>query len=539
MQGFAHAVILATGWKRSGLAFLAGLLSALAMPPLFIIPGMIAGLMLAVWLLDGTEAGRSRLSPRGWWSAFRIGWWFGFGYFLAGLWWLGAAFLVERDDFLWALPLGVIGLPAGLAFFSSIGFMLARMLWSNGARRVLALALAFGLAEFLRGHVLTGFPWNSPGQVFSASLPSLQSAALFGLEALTLLAVAIGAAFATLGTGRTWLARWTAPVLALAVTGGLLAYGMMRVDGSGGWRIVLDASNSVPDVKLRIMQPNISQREKNRPDAAASILKRYLELSDSATSPEVTGLADVTHLVWPESPFPFVLADEPEPLSLIGKALPAKTMLITGAVRLDQSGADGKQNFYNSMQVIGPDGVIVESYDKLHLVPFGEYLPFSDILSHLNLRQFITIPGGFTEGTLHKTIATAGSLPAFLPLICYEAIFPQMVQNQPQKPQLLINLTNDAWFGETFGPYQHFEQARMRSVETGLPLVRSANTGISAVIDPFGRVVAQMALGQSGLVDSPLPRAIATPLATYWYPLPFVLVAALMLLGCIFRSRVA
>jgi apolipoprotein N-acyltransferase len=538
MQGFAHAVILATGWKRSGLAFLAGLLSALAMPPLFIVPGLIAGLMLSVWLLDGTEAGRSRLSPRSWWSAFRIGWWFGFGYFLAGLWWLGAAFLVERDDFLWALPLGVIGLPAGLAFFSAIGFMISRMLWSNGARRILALALGLGLSEFLRGHVLTGFPWNSPGQVFSASLPSLQSASIFGLEALTLIAIAIGASFAMLGTGRTRLGRWTAPVLALIVTGGLLAHGMMRLGSSGGMRIALDASNSVPDVKLRIMQPNISQREKNRPDAAGSILKKYLELSDSATSPDVTGLSDVTHLIWPESPFPFVLADEPEALSLIGEALPAKTMLITGAVRLDQSGADGKQKFYNSLQVIGPDGVITESYDKLHLVPFGEYLPFSDLLSHMNLRQFITTPGGFTEGTLHKTIATAGSLPAFIPLICYEAIFPQMVQNQAQKPQLLMNLTNDAWFGETFGPYQHLEQARMRSVETGLPLVRAANTGISAVIDPFGRVVAELKLGQSGLVDSRLPRAISPPLATYWYPMPLLLVALVMFIGCIFRPRV-
>jgi apolipoprotein N-acyltransferase len=509
----------------------------LAMPPLYAFPGLILGLTVMVWLLDGTAPGRSRLSPKALWSAFRLGWWFGFGYFLAGLWWLGAAFLVESDEFLWALPLGVIGLPAGLALFHGFGFALARALWSRGPRRIFALALGLGGAELLRGHVLTGFPWNSIGQVFGATLPSLQLASVFGLEILTFLAILLFAAPATLGTGRSFLGRWFAPALAVMLLSGVVAYGVVRLGQSGGMVVAQTADNTVPGVALRIVQPNVSQREKNRPGAAEPTLRTYLELSDSATSPEVTGLNDVTHLFWPESPFPFVLADEPTALRLIGDALPPQTTLITGAVRLDSAGADGQKRFYNALQVVGADGVISASYDKQHLVPFGEYLPFSDLLTGLGLRQFISTPGGFSPGSLNRLMSVPG-LPTFIPLICYEVIFPWAVRNQQERPQFVVNLTNDAWFGETFGPYQHFEQARMRAVETGLPLVRSANTGISGMIDPYGRVIKQLPIGQSGVIDAKLPKAIATPLAQRHSLLMLFSLLILLTCGCIFRSKV-
>jgi apolipoprotein N-acyltransferase len=537
MQRWAHAVILASGWKRSGLGLLAGAVCALAMPPIYAFPALVVGMTLAVWLLDGSEPGRGRLSLRGWWSAFRIGWWFGFGYFLAGLWWLGAAFLVESDQFLWALPLGVIGLPAGLALFHGLGFMLARALWGSGARRVLALAVGLGGAEYLRGHVLSGFPWNAIGQAFGASLPTLQAASIFGLEALTLLAIAMSGTWATLGTGQTVFRRWLPPILGLVALVALGGFGVMRLKAHGGFAVQTGEGFVVPGVALRIIQPNVSQRDKNQPGAAEPTLRNYLELSDSATSPDAMGLANVTHLFWPESPFPFILADEPSALRLIGEALPPGTTLITGAVRLDHSATDGPRRFFNSLQVVGTDGVISDSYDKLHLVPFGEYLPFAEFLNRYGLRQFITTPGGFEPGAVRKTMKIAG-LPIFLPLICYEVIFPNLERSGSESPQLLVNLTNDAWFGETFGPYQHLEQARMRAVETGLPLIRSANTGISAVIDPYGRSLKQLLLGQRGVIDSVLPVASEATIAVRYnlFLLPAVLIA--FLLGCIFPAKV-
>ncbi len=289
-------------------------------------------------------------------------------------------------------------------------------------------------------------------------------------------------------------------------------------------------------MSLRIVQPNISQRDKNREGASEEVLRRYLELSDRATTPQSTGLADATHVFWPESPFPFVLADEPRALAIIADALPARTQLITGAVRLEQS-PGGERRFYNALQAVSPDGVITASYDKVHLVPFGEYLPLASWLERLGLRQFVTTPGGFEAGSA-RTIMTVQGLPPFLPLICYEAIFPEAVRGLEERPQLLVNVTNDAWFGTTFGPYQHFEQARMRAVESGLPLVRSANTGISAVVDPYGRVLREIALGESGVADSPLPRAINAPPALRFGAITVALLGILMLFGCITRAKV-
>jgi apolipoprotein N-acyltransferase len=322
------------------------------------------------------------------------------------------------------------------------------------------------------------------------------------------------------------------------VLAGVVAYGFVRLEAHGGWTAPTNAEAYVPGVALRIVQPNVSQREKNRPGAAEPILKSYLELSDRATSPEASGLGDVTHLFWPESPFPFVLADEPTALRMIGEALPAGTTLITGAVRLDQSGGDGARRFFNALQVVGQDGVITASYDKNHLVPFGEYLPLTDLLSRFGLRQFITTPGGFEAGGLRPTMQVSG-LPPFLPLICYEAIFPAYVRNLEARPGLLVNVTNDAWFGDTFGPLQHLEQARMRAVEAGLPLVRSANTGVSAVIDPYGRTVRMLPIGQQGVLDSRLPTAAPQPLASRFGLVFTLCIVAVCFLVAAFRARVA
>jgi apolipoprotein N-acyltransferase len=241
-------------------------------------------------------------------------------------------------------------------------------------------------------------------------------------------------------------------------------------------------------------------------------MSRYLALSDRASGPQATGVRDVTHLIWPESAFPFFLAREADALAQIAALLPEGTVLITGAVRAPQGVPnEAIRRAYNSIYVIDHDGSILSAYDKIHLVPFGEYLPFQDFLERLGLMQLTKVVGGFIPGDRRRALKVPRA-PNMLPLICYEVIFPGEAVPKGERPGWLLNLTNDGWFGASAGPYQHFQQARMRAIEEGLPLVRAANTGISAVIDPLGRVVTALPLATEGILDSPLPRPLSPTL---------------------------
>jgi apolipoprotein N-acyltransferase len=504
LQDWAQRIVLLSGWQRLAVAFGAGLAAALAMPPVNLVITLGLALPVAVWLLDGATAGTGRLSAATLRSAFAVGWTFGFGYFLGGFWWLGAAFLVEDDEFAWALPFGVIGLPAALALFHGIGFLLARMLWSDGWRRIFAFTAAMAGVEWLRGIILTGFPWNSLGQALGATDATAQIASLVGLNGMTILVVFIFSAPAMLATGRSRAGRYALPSLALLM--------LASIAGFGIWRLATTELSSVPDVHVRIMQPNLSQREKHRM-AGQEVLARYIALSDRATTPGTSGAADITHLLWPESPFPFLLAREPQALAQIAALLTPNTVLITGATRAEDASGDARHfRYFNAIHIVGPDGTILDSYDKVHLVPFGEYLPFKELFDLIGIRQFVAIPGGFEPGLSRKPLKIRG-LPLALPLICYEAIFPNEIGAGAHHAGLLINVTNDAWFGHTSGPHQHLAQARLRSIEQGLPQIRAANTGISAVIDPLGRITRSIPLGQAGVIDS----ALAQPLPETWF----------------------
>jgi apolipoprotein N-acyltransferase len=527
MSSIADFVILSGGWRRRLIAFFAGASGALALAPFDILPIMIVPMSVAVWLLDGMAESKPESPGRrggGFRStalknAFGIGWWWGFGYFIAGLWWLGAAFLVEPDDFAWALPLGVVALPAGLAFFPALGFGLARLFWAPGPSRILMLAAALGFSEWLRGHVLSGFPWNVYGMALGDHLLLAQFVAIGGLYGLTILAIAIFAAPALIADhkslpGHPWRERIPAGLIAaVVVLAGLAVYGSLR--------LAAGHPGVVASVKVRIMQPNLSQDAKYTAESRVAILDRYLSLSDRSTGPGHTGLTDVSLLVWPESAFPFVLSHEPQALAKIGNALPVGTVLVTGAARLDemaQRGAGRRVEFFNSMQVLTRGGLILDTYDKVHLVPFGEYLPFARVFERLRIRQFVDVPGGFESGTAHTILVLPG-LPVGVPLICYEAIFPEevaaAVRAAATRPGFLVNVTNDAWFGRTVGPYQHLAQARLRTIEEGLPMVRAANTGISAIIDPYGRIMSELGLGEEGIVDGALPQNIPPPPFTH------------------------
>jgi apolipoprotein N-acyltransferase len=264
----------------------------------------------------------------------------------------------------------------------------------------------------------------------------------------------------------------------------------------------------VSGVKLRIMQPNLQQDQKFNYSAKDEVMARYLRLSDRATGPQSNGARDFTHLIWPESAFPFFLTREPDALAQIVSLLKPSTELITGAVRAAPT-PDGARvtRAYNSVYVIDADGSIRGIYDKVHLVPFGEYLPFQTFLEKLGLQQLTKQTGGFLSGDRRRAMDVAGA-PKMLPLICYEAIFPGAAVPRGERPGWLVNVTNDGWFGISSGPYQHLQQARTLAIAEGLPLVRAANTGISAVIDPVGRIVNSLPLGVEGVLDAPLPRAI-------------------------------
>lgn len=498
LTGVAEAVILAWGWRKRLIAFASGACGALALAPLDWWPVVVVPMTIAIWLVDGAVGATAGQRFR---AGFAAGWWWGFGFFIAGLWWLGAAFLVEADKFAWAMPLGVVVLPAFLAFFPALAFGCSRLFWPRGATRILVLAAMLGLSEWLRGHVFTGFPWNVYGMMLTGEIHLEQVASLFGLYGLTLFAVAISAAPATIGTGDTVSARWAAPLLALLTLAGFFGYGF--------WRVPAAPSPVVAGVKLRLMQPNLSLDAKFNGANGPAILEQYLELSDRATSPENPGLQGVTHLIWPESAFPFLLGRTPGALSRIAAALPPDVTLITGAARAGEAlPGEGRPPIYNSIQVVNDEGAILSSYDKVHLVPFGEYLPpfLGTLIRAVGLSQFVSVPGGFSSGTRHAPISIKG-LPPAAPLICYEVVFPGEVTPPGPRPAFFLNLTNDGWFGVTSGPHQHFAQARLRSVEEGLPLVRVANTGISGVVDAYGRVVASLPLGTQGVLDVALPRS--------------------------------
>jgi apolipoprotein N-acyltransferase len=497
----AHWIVLSWGWRRALVAFAAGAGSVLAMPPVDAWPVLFLTLPVLVWLVDGAAGGRLGGIP----GAAIVGWWFGFGYHLVGLYWIGHAFLVDAKAFGWLLPFAVTGLPAFMACYTALGLALARMLWTRGPGRLLALAVALTATEWLRGWLFTGFPWNTYGYALTGSLALSQGAALIGIWGLTFLTVAVFASPAVLLDERADTRRpWLPLALGVVVLAALAAYGT--------WRLSRTPTTFVDNVRLRIMQPNLPQDEKFNYSAKQRVMSQYLELSDRSTGPHSSGVRDATHLIWPESAFPFLLTREPDAMAQIASLLPQGTVLITGAIRAPEAPPGSKiERAYNSIYVIDHDGTILSVYDKMHLVPFGEFLPFQKLLESLGLMQLTKLPGGFIPGERRRAMDVPGA-PRMLPFVCYEIVFPGEATPGSERPGWMLNLTNDGWFGYSSGPYQHLRQARVRAIEQGLPLVRAANTGVSAVIDPAGRIVRSLPLGTEGVLDAQLPRRIEPPL---------------------------
>jgi apolipoprotein N-acyltransferase len=486
MERLAGKVILLWGWRRALTAFAAGALAVLSQAPFDFFAVCLVSFPVLVWLIDGAVSERRAGWFRSLIPAFAVGWWFGFGYFLAGLWWIGNALLVEADSFAWALPLAILVLPAGLALFYGLAAALARLLWSDGIGRIAALAFAFGAAEWLRAVVLTGFPWNAIGYAAMPTPVLMQSISVTGLFGMNALAVFVFAMPALLASRRHAVAG---AVLAVLLVAAHVGFGLLRPSPT---------SETSGSVALRIVQPSIDQSEKWDTSVRDRIFKTYLDMTAAAPK---DGAPRPSIIVWPETAVPFLFTDRPDALAALGEVLQDGQTLLAGAVRSEGNpNAAGEGRYYNSIVVINDKGEIADAFDKVHLVPFGEYLPFEELLTRLGLKKIVQTPVSFSSGAARKLLTVADGVRA-LPLICYEAIFPDEVAGAAAGADFILNVTNDAWFGDTPGPYQHFRQAQLRAVEFGIPLARAANNGVSAVVGADGRIVDGFALDAVGNLD--------------------------------------
>ncbi len=470
-------------WRAVAMAVAFGVLAAGALPPLYILPLLWIAFPGLLWLLDGAWH---------WRRAFLTGWAFGLGYFAAGLYWVGYSFLVDAERFGAIMPFAVGALAAGMALFPALAVVGVWLSRSRGPARIFLLAAAWLASEWVRTWAFSGFPWNLIGSVWAFSDATLQFASVagvWGLSVATILAAAAPACLAGDGDRRV---RWSpALVLALFVPGALWAFGAQRLAGAPE-----SSANAVPGILLRIVQPNIAQSLKWQPDQRAKHVAEQMALSDGPESKAVT------HVIWSETAIPFLLPNSTEILEAVTRIVPPGGLLLAGAPRRADTG--GETRLWNSLFAIDDQGEVVAVYDKRHLVPFGEYVPLRSLLRLAKLTQ-----GGvdFSPGEGGRSLRLPG-LPEVSVLICYEAIFPGRVVDPGSDAKWLLNITNDGWFGISSGPYQHFAAARLRAVEEGLPLVRAANTGISAVVDAYGRVLARLALDRTGVIDAPLPKAL-------------------------------
>ena len=481
------------GWRRLLFAFAVGAFSATGFAPLQFFPALLLGYGVLVLLVDGADAG-----PRPVRRAATAGWAFCFGQFLVGLHWIGFAFLVDPSNHLWQMPFAVVSLPAGLALFGALACGLAAYFWQDGPARLFVFAVMMAGAEWLRGHVFTGFPWNLAAYGWGASLAVLQSASLMGAYGLSFLTILLGASSAELCSNGTGLRKFASPAALVLLFAALWAHGVYRLDST--------PESNVPGVVVRLVQPNIPQAEKF---VRGLMLRNWSRLVTLSIRPD--GAAGrPTHIVWPEAATGFAVARAPGALDQIALFTARGQTLITGSVRVDR-GVDGTA-WYNSLYLFPAGGALPLVYDKFHLVPFGEYVPYAGLLGRIGITQ-VTTGEGASAGD-HPHVLTAPGAPPLTPLICYEAIFPHAVTDPASpRPGWFVNVTDDSWFGPWAGPRQHLLTARVRAIEEGLPIARAANTGISAMIDGLGRIRASQDLNTMGVVDSALPAAL--PLTPY------------------------
>jgi apolipoprotein N-acyltransferase len=522
MIRLAEWTMLAHGWRQFVLMLVLGAIAGTSVPPLFVLPALFVTLPFWVWALDGAE--RRRGLGRLFGPAFGIGFAFGWGYFIVAFHWLGAAFFVEGGWFLALMPVAVLALAALIALFWGLASALAHLCWSHGGWRVVTLAVFLSAAEYARGTFFSGFPFDLLGYALTANVEMMQLSAIVGVYGLTLLAALLAMTPALIwpADGRSMVARLVPFFLAIAAIAAQIGYGNYRLQGTG---------ITQSDLRVRLVHPIITEHSNWAAANPPEIVSRLIEVTGGL------GAADV--VVWPESVFPFFLSTYPEALSRIARMLPPQTTLLTGAPREPDflSAAPGSNPGYNSILAINSDGEIIATYDKAHLVPFGEYLPFASFWRLFGITQFVPGTAGWAPGDGRRLVTPPG-LPAFIALICYEAIFSGDLGADPVAAGFILNVSNDEWFDGSVGPAQHAHHALLRAVETGLPLLRATNSGVTFAADPLGRVTAQLAPGRPGFVDAVPSQPIAPTVFDRFGNWPFLLLLALgAVLALVTRTR--
>ncbi|NBV06154.1 MAG: apolipoprotein N-acyltransferase [Proteobacteria bacterium] len=489
------------------LAICAGVLINLAFAPLNFFPAVFISLSLFYFLLEKKHSNK---------TVFFIGWCYGFGYFLAGVYWISIALLVDAQSFAWLIPFALTLIPAALALYFammalSYNFLVKKFSLSKNYEKFLILASCWLIFEILRSFLFTGFPWNLLGYVWMFNDSLTQAASLFGAWGLSFFAVLI-----SLLPILFFCERSKGDKIFFVVMVALLIMSFVY----GNWRIKDEKILSDKNIKLRLVQGNIKQEMKWNQN------QKYLNLIKQINLTNQKETSDIAAVIWSETSVPYAIDENSELIQKLQLAVPkqkdGKGILITGALRLKYVN-DEISNVWNSVFLIGNQGIIA-SYDKHHLVPFGEYVPLQKYLPFINKITDGAI--GFSQGLGPQTIHSDSF--SFSPLLCYEVIFSDEIINQQDRPDLLVNLTNDSWFGNSSGPYQHFDMARMRAVEYGIPLARVASTGITAFFDPFGRVVNQINLNQEGIIDVELVKKLEPTIYSRYYCATLLLLVSLL-----------
>jgi len=475
-------------WVQRGTAFLLGGLGALAFAPIFLFPAILLAFSGIWFFLDRAIEEKSSL-----WSLFCLGWWFGLGHFAVGLYWIANALTVDLSAFWWVIPFALFGVPAILGVFTGVSFVLTRFWPYRGISRAFAFAAIWVGMEWLRGHIFTGFPWNLVGYSWAFSLEMAQTASLGGVYALTLLTILMAVSLGYL-VGRQAFARNVAlSIYLIAIL--FWVWGKNRLNHPD---VV-----APPSLAIRLVQPNIPQTLKWDLAKREENFQKLLKLTALPSS------LPLKAVIWPETAAPFFLEqDNPHRFMAIEK-MPKNALLLAGSLRRTWPNETPFQ-VWNSLLVINGAGNVIAAYDKFHLVPFGEYLPFRNLFDALfgvgTIKKITAGTIDFTAGPGPRTIALPEGFPTFSGLVCYEVIFPSAVISVTEpRPGWMINITNDGWYGRSSGPYQHLEIARFRAIEEGIPLVRAANSGVSAVYDAYGRNQGMLGLEKEGVLDVLLP----------------------------------
>lgn len=546
-----------TNWPRTVytqrfISFVCGILCTLAQPPVYMWPLLLISIPVLISLV------RKATSLR---HAFLVGWYAGVGFFLTGLFWVGEAFLVTPEKHAWLLPFVIVLLPSGMAIFwggmTALVWRTCAYLNANIRRKpilvlnsITVFAVCWMLFEYIRSTIFTGFAWALVAYSWMDT-PVAQSLSLFGPYALGCItififgmtgcgiqrAIKVLLSYFKSGTKRskaTGIFEGACIISGIAVFFALLGYGLWYTNTPP----VQHTAELTKPVQIRLVQPDIKQKMDWTLENRQEIMRKLLSATRARSG------VDPDIVVWPESSVPYIIGnDTPDSVRIqkkIADALPGNAKLIAGIQRQHLETPQSTPEWRNSMVVLDKSARITSLYDKHHLVPFGEYLPLRPVLSAIGLNQLVAAQGGFTAGIGPRLLKAEG-IPDLLPLICYEAIFPLQINSIKPRARWMVHLTNDAWFGDTSGPLQHLAQAQARAIEQGLPIIRVANTGITAVIDSYGQIQSYLPLNTYGKIDAQLPPALPkTVYATYkeLFSVLLIILAMLFILGFRFFTRI-